>query len=676
MDDSSKSDFTKMAQCVVNEYSSFCPLDKAKYGNAACIDGAQTQGENIADNGGIHSAFRAYKNYVDLYGPDPVLPDETMQYFNPDQLFFLSFAQVWCQLPATDSQFLRQLLVDVHSPSIYRVLGTIQNFPAFKNAFNCPPSKYAPDNHCNVWVSDIDTSLLSNNVPNPFFIFPAYGLPQIKSDLNIVPEAQITSRDVMKMNAYQMASDYYSVNKNILLTNIFNTFQKSVNTAIDPCNDFYSYACGTFNQPVSFTTARARNLVYMSQQLEDPAYQSTIQNSSALTKEKQFYTACLAATVSSKTEDQLLIQNNYIGTKVKTLTSLIGQSFSLLDGGTATLPDSRKLADALGYLSFSEGIDTLVTPLVDTYWIDNSQGYQMFIDQNTAYLSKTYYQPSAWKIEKPKYFNVASAVIQRYAKEQQITLPINLNDTLSKILDYEQVVATKYSTDDDTRRQFNRSWNLYQVGDLGTSFSFLDWITYLTHAPQIVRDKVTNPTYRVSIMERDRFTQFSADYKNQDPTLLVNLLFLRLLLGNAQYIPSYATSFQALSEESIFLGLSRRKPIPNVVPSSVDQSSNGPYCAGVANNLMQFSNGRVFVDYMYPTKSDVSNIRSSAGGIIANVITSFQGMIDQLDWMSPDTKKKAYDKTVNIRESQSVGLFPQMRFNKFRTEHSFSGLDN
>lgn len=48
MDDNSTDAFTNMAQCVINEYSQFCPLGAGH----PCVDGAQTQGENIADNGG------------------------------------------------------------------------------------------------------------------------------------------------------------------------------------------------------------------------------------------------------------------------------------------------------------------------------------------------------------------------------------------------------------------------------------------------------------------------------------------------------------------------------------------------------------------------------------------------------------------------------------------------
>ena len=52
------------------------------------INGELTLGENIADNGGVHIAFQAYKK---------VMSGTSEQHFNghsADQLFFVAFAQV------------------------------------------------------------------------------------------------------------------------------------------------------------------------------------------------------------------------------------------------------------------------------------------------------------------------------------------------------------------------------------------------------------------------------------------------------------------------------------------------------------------------------------------------------------------------------------------------------
>ncbi|PIO69596.1 peptidase family M13, partial [Teladorsagia circumcincta] len=118
-------------------YNGFCPLDPRSY-TPNCVNGAQTQGENIADNGGIHAAFRAYRTHIALDGPDPLLPDRLFGQFTHDQLFFLNFAQVWCEKQRTEDLQYTQLMVDPHSPSRYRVFGTIQNYPAFQVAYNCP----------------------------------------------------------------------------------------------------------------------------------------------------------------------------------------------------------------------------------------------------------------------------------------------------------------------------------------------------------------------------------------------------------------------------------------------------------------------------------------------------------------------------------------------------------
>ena len=51
------------------------------------INGQLTLGENIADNGGIHTAFQAYKNVMNG-------TSEYIQGHSGDQLFFVAFAQV------------------------------------------------------------------------------------------------------------------------------------------------------------------------------------------------------------------------------------------------------------------------------------------------------------------------------------------------------------------------------------------------------------------------------------------------------------------------------------------------------------------------------------------------------------------------------------------------------
>lgn len=46
---------------------------------------------------GIHAAFRAYRNTLEVLGPDYALPNDLVGQFTNDQLFFLSFAQPWCE---------------------------------------------------------------------------------------------------------------------------------------------------------------------------------------------------------------------------------------------------------------------------------------------------------------------------------------------------------------------------------------------------------------------------------------------------------------------------------------------------------------------------------------------------------------------------------------------------
>ena len=57
------------------------------------LNGINTQGENIADNGGIKESYLAYKQWVAQNGEEPKLPG---LYYSPEQMFWISAAQTWC----------------------------------------------------------------------------------------------------------------------------------------------------------------------------------------------------------------------------------------------------------------------------------------------------------------------------------------------------------------------------------------------------------------------------------------------------------------------------------------------------------------------------------------------------------------------------------------------------
>jgi putative endopeptidase len=123
------------------QYSSFEPVPGAH------IKGALTMGENIADLGGVLVALDAY--HASLHGqPAPVIDGLT-----GDQRFFLGYAQIWREKMRDDA--LRQDLVsDPHSPSHYRVVGTLRNVDAWYAAFDIKPSDpmyVAPDQRVRIW---------------------------------------------------------------------------------------------------------------------------------------------------------------------------------------------------------------------------------------------------------------------------------------------------------------------------------------------------------------------------------------------------------------------------------------------------------------------------------------------------------------------------------------------
>uniref|UniRef100_A0AAZ3RQA6 Membrane metallo-endopeptidase-like 1 n=1 Tax=Oncorhynchus tshawytscha TaxID=74940 RepID=A0AAZ3RQA6_ONCTS len=136
--------FKDQSQCMVQQYGNF----NWKLAGGQNVSGISTLGENIADNGGVRQAYKAYMKWMEREGEEHRLPGLDMDH---KQLFFLNFAQVWCGAyrPEYASQSIK---TDSHSPLEYRVLGSLQNFGAFSEAFQCKPgTPMNPEIKCRVW---------------------------------------------------------------------------------------------------------------------------------------------------------------------------------------------------------------------------------------------------------------------------------------------------------------------------------------------------------------------------------------------------------------------------------------------------------------------------------------------------------------------------------------------
>merc|ERR1711874_760593 len=144
-------EFVGRAQCFIDQYGNYTvpELIPILGEEDAHLDGKRTQGENIADNGGIRESFRAYSRSVEDQGPEPALPG--LIQFTSEQMFFISNAQVWCEIQ-TPKSLLSQVLGDPHSPGKFRVIGPIGNSEDFQTAFSCPAdSQMNRVDKCKLW---------------------------------------------------------------------------------------------------------------------------------------------------------------------------------------------------------------------------------------------------------------------------------------------------------------------------------------------------------------------------------------------------------------------------------------------------------------------------------------------------------------------------------------------
>jgi endothelin-converting enzyme/putative endopeptidase len=131
--------FEKRAQCIVDQYAGYTIVDDIK------INSKLTEGEDVADLGGLILAYMAWK--MDTQGKQL----ENRDGFTPDQRFFIGYAQWACENDRPEN-LRANAITNEHSPGKYRVNGLMVNIPEFQQAFSCKAGQpMVSQNRCRVW---------------------------------------------------------------------------------------------------------------------------------------------------------------------------------------------------------------------------------------------------------------------------------------------------------------------------------------------------------------------------------------------------------------------------------------------------------------------------------------------------------------------------------------------
>ena len=140
-----KEKYIEKAKCIIDQYGNYSVWVK---GETINLNGINTQGENIADNGGSSEAIRAYERLIAEKGEELKLPGLP---YTQRQLFWLSGAAMECTAVRPDALKYRTL-TGFHSPSRFRINGPYRNIEEFSRDWNCPKgSPMNPVKKCRVW---------------------------------------------------------------------------------------------------------------------------------------------------------------------------------------------------------------------------------------------------------------------------------------------------------------------------------------------------------------------------------------------------------------------------------------------------------------------------------------------------------------------------------------------
>ncbi|KAK5645944.1 hypothetical protein RI129_004408 [Pyrocoelia pectoralis] len=582
--DDAKKIFQRKAQCIARQYSNY-----TFPGLHIKINGEYTLGENIADNIGLQLSHLAYKTWVKNNDSGGKLPGLN---YTQGQLFWVSFAQGWCEKL---SEGYHGNLLDVHSPNRYRVIGTLSNNKEFAKDFKCPENaNMNPSTKC-----------------------------KGKIHLHLKWLCSILFLTSFFLGAFLTGVIATYTKQNTCLTrgciNAASKTMKYLNLSVNPCDDFYEFACGNYQKETAIREDEIEASVFSGIQatvqnqlrtvLQDPGLQIASKPYQLLRK---LYKLCM---------DTVQIEREGLNFAKELLKSLGG--WPLLDGGSWNKRpfDWIHLEHKLRTygLDYNHIINFGIEPdrknssrrviFVDDYWIS-----EILVSNYDAY------------------FNFIVGIAQSFGANKS-----KIESDVYEIVEFERKLVTMY-VPLEMRKNHTNLYNPITIAMLYRKIPTIDWLRYINGVINTSTIKITEDEV-IIISDLKYFTTLSDLLRCTPKRVQANYIITKTVLSIASFLPEELLSKQEQYYQTISGG-TYRKPRWKMCVETVSESLRLPLSA------------------LYVKKYFENNSKMKAKQIIHDVQEQFTKMLSDVDWLDKDTRKHALEKVSLI--TSTVGYPHQL----------------
>lgn len=422
---------------------------------------------------------------------------------------------------------------------------------------------------------------------------------------------------------------------------------EAMNTSVDPCEDFYAYACdgwvkanpipdgkGTWN---NFNKLEQKNQLVIKHVLEQP---SENLKSKAEKKAKIYYESCLDVndTVEELGAKPLIELLRKIGGWNITESGFNLKKWSLQH----TLQSVQNTYNVGAFFSYIVAEDDR-----------NSSRHVLQIDQSGLVLpTREYY------LNKTEHAKVLDAYLE-YMTKFGVLLGGEPNSTRSQmkaIIEFETRLAN-ITIPNDVRRDEDAFYRNMTIADLQEKAGFIDWRMFFENAMKLVGKKVTpkEPIVVYCTEYLQNLTELINEYNKTDEG--------KIVLNNYMIWQTARTFTLCLSRP--FRDAYKILRIA-LVGAEGGEEPQWRFCIQDTNNVFGFAIGAIFVREVFHQES-----KEHAEEMINNVRNAFKNNFKNLKWMDEETRKVAIEKADAI--SDMIG-YPEFIRDSSQLDQHFKNL--